>query len=109
MMKLNTARSNPVYRAGAFLLCLALVSVAFWSTFMITWKWDDFWTGGDYYSSYTAVDDAQDFVYGLREILQLRQQQEWGGTLNYSEQERLAFLEKQLDLSLIHISEPTRP
>lgn len=47
MMKLNTARSNPVYRAGAFLLCLALVSVAFWSTFMITWKWDDFWTGGD--------------------------------------------------------------
>ena len=99
MMKLNTARSNPVYRAGAFLLCLALVSVAFWSTFMITWKWDDFWTGGDYYSSYTAVDDAQDFVYGLREILQLRQQQEWGGTLNYSEQERLAFLEKQLDPS----------
>ena len=99
MMKLNTARSNPVYRAGAFLLCLVLVSVAFWSTFMITWKWDDFWTGGDYYSSYTAVDDAQDFVYGLREILQLRQQQEWGGTLNYSEQERLAFLEKQLDPS----------
>ena len=95
-MALKELRSNPVARAALALVCLVLVSVAFWAVVLTGSKWDDLWTGGDYYNSHTAQEDTWEELEWIRTLLRLRQKEEWEGSLSYLEQEQLEKLEENL-------------
>lgn len=93
MKKLYNARTSPVARVGAFLLCLVMVSVSFWTGLVTVANWDDIWLGGNYYQSPTAEGATYYDQSQIQSLLELKQMEIWQGPLSYSETERMKNLE----------------
>jgi len=88
-------KTNPAFRAFAFLLCALTASAGFWAGYMSLAFWDDLWTDSGYYTSSAYYEDCVTMESRVQELARLEQQKQVGG-LTYSQQERLEALRNTL-------------
>lgn len=88
-------KTNPAFRAFAFLLCALTAAAGFWAGYMSLIYWDDLWTDSGYYSSDAYLESCHTMEYRVRELAQLERQKRTS-ELTYSQQERLDALRNLL-------------
>ena len=88
-------KTNPAFRAFAFLLCALTAAAGFWAGYLSLVFWDDLWTESGYYTSSTYYENCSIMERRVQELARLEQQKRAGG-LTYSEQERLDVLHTTL-------------
>ena len=76
-------------RAFSFFLCVLVTSGAFWTGLFTLGRWDDLWSGGNYYQSASLWAPLNRYSSLLEEALSLTYTKQWEGDLLYTEQERL--------------------
>ena len=94
---MKSLRSSPAAKLAAALLCILLSGLAFWSSFITLGNWDDLWSGGDFYHSYSIYQPINYYRQNVYDLMSLRMEREWSGKLSYSDEQRLKALEELLD------------
>ncbi len=94
---MKTLRTSAPLKFLAAVLCVLFSGVAFWSSVATLSNWDDLWSGGDFYNSYSIYKPILSYQDQVSTVMKLRMQREWIGKLSYSDQKRLEALEEILD------------
>jgi len=82
---------------AALLLWVLVTGVGIWCAKVTFENWQDLWSAGDFYHSYSIHKPVKLYREKAREMVQLRQEQQWTGSLPYSRRQRLRALEESLD------------
>lgn len=93
---MKTLRTSAPLKFLAGVLCVLLSGIAFWSCAVTMSNWDDLWSGGDFYHSYSIYKPISSYRNLVYELMDLRMQQEWYGKLSYSDQKRLEAIQESL-------------
>ena len=86
-----------IRRLGAATLCLVCGVLAFWSGLMLLSRWDDLWSGGDFYQSGSLWDAMAVYDSAVRQYADLKLAQGWGEELDYLNQLQLQQTEEFLN------------
>ena len=86
-------RRSPAAKAMAFLLCALFLTASLCLGFLTLFHWDDLWLRGDYHQSDTATREMYPDTQRILELATLKQAEERGTALTYSEKERMKALE----------------
>lgn len=88
--------TGPVSRPLFFLVSAAVTAVAFWTSLVTMSQWDDLWNGGDYRDSGSLRSALLSYDYQATQLGELLQTQIRQGKLDYTDQQRLTNMEKNL-------------
>lgn len=88
---------QPAARAAVFLLLMFLSAAGFWASLITVARWNDLWSGGDFYRSgtldaYLTVDTRR-----ALDLAGLYLMEDWDGSLSYRDGQRRQSLMELLD------------
>ena len=88
---------QPAARAAVFLLLMFLSAAGFWAGLITVARWNDLWSGGDFYRSgtldaYLTVDTRR-----ALDLAGLYLMEDWDGSLSYRDGQRRQSLMELLD------------
>lgn len=93
---MKSFRANFALKAMAAVLCVLTATLALGSSVVTLANWDDLWSGGDFYQSYSIYRPMAYYQNRVNSLMDLRMELEWYGKLSYSDRERLKALEEEL-------------
>jgi len=94
---MKTWKTNGLLRITAAVLCILSGTLAFWSGLFMMGNWDDFWSGGDFYQSYSIIEPFRRYYSQLVAACNLTCRQNLEGELPYTQKAELASLTEELD------------